>query len=145
MLISVVDGSLQATPATRDEFSTAVLRHFSDELHLTLAMERAELITEGVPRVEVLGTVRHEGQLRNVLVAGMAGKARHAVVVFSVPTGRWAELSAQIQASLGSFRTDPSSGSEIPRGVAGAAAGALAGALIASLAVWRRRRRGREL
>ncbi len=145
MLVSVVDGSFQATPAARDEFSTAVVRHFADELRLTLAMERAELIAEGAPRVEVVGTVRHEGQLRNVLVAGMAGKGRHAVIIFSVPTGRWGELNPQIRASLDSFRNDPPSGSELPRGVAGAAAGALAGALIASLAVWRRRRREREL
>jgi len=144
LLVSVVEGSFQATPGARDEFSAAVVRHFADELHLSLAMDRSELIVEGAPRVEVMGTVRHEGQLRNVLVAGMAGKGRHAVIIFSVPTGRWGELNAQIRASLNSFRNDPSAGSELPRGVAGAAAGALAGALIASLAVWRRRRRERE-
>jgi hypothetical protein len=145
MLVAVVDGSFQATPAGRDEFSTAVVRHFSDELRLVLAMDRAELITGGAPRVEVFGTVRHEGQLRNVVVAGMAGKGRHAVITFSLPTGRWAELSPQIRASLDSFRNDSPSAREIPRGVAGAAVGTLAGALIASLAIWRRRRRGRQL
>jgi hypothetical protein len=65
-------------------------------------------------------------------------------MIFSVPTWRWGELNAQIRASLDSFRNDPPAGSELPRGVAGAAAGALAGALIASLAVWRRRRRERD-
>jgi hypothetical protein len=142
MLISVVDGTFQATPAGRDEFSTAVVRHFADQIRLALAMDRAELINAGTPRVEVLGTVRQEGQLRNVLVAGMAGKGRHAVIIFSVPSGRWTELNPQIRASLDSFRNDPLPGNELHRGVAGAVA-VLAGALIAGLAIWRHRRRER--
>ncbi len=140
MVVSIVDGSLAAAPAARDEFSAAVVRHFSEELRLALAMDRAELVTEGAPRVEVLATLRQAGQLRNVLVAGMAGKGRHAVIFFSVPSGRWAELRPQIRASLESFRNEPSS-KEIPRTVAGAAAGALVGTLVASLALWRRRQR----
>ena len=140
MVVSIVDGSLAAAPAARDEFSTAVVRHFSDELGLALAMDRAELVTEGAPRVEVLATLRQAGQLRNVLVAGMAGKGRHAVISFSVPSGRWGELRPQIRASLDSFRNEPSS-KEMPRTVAGAAAGALVGTLVASFALWRRRQR----
>ena len=142
MLISVVDGTFQAPPAGRDEFSTAVVRHFADQIQLALAMDRAELINAGAPRVEVLGTVRQEGQLRNVLVAGMAGKGRHAVIIFSVPSGRWTELDPQIRASLDGFRNDPLPGNELHRGVAGAAA-ILAGALVAGLAIWRHRRRER--
>lgn len=140
MVVSVVDGSLAAAPAARDEFSTAVVRHFSDELGLALAMDRAELVNESAPRVEVLATLRQGDQLRNVLVAGMAGKGRHAVISFSVPSGRWGELRPQIRASLDSFRNEPSS-KEIPRTVAGAAAGALLGTLVASVALWRRRQR----
>jgi hypothetical protein len=140
MVVSIVDGSLAAAPAARDEFSTAVVRHFSDEMGLALAMDRAELVTQGAPRVEVLGTLRQAGQLRNVLVAGMAGKGRHAVISFSVPSGRWGELGPQIRASLDSFRNEASS-KEIPRTVAGAAAGALVGTLVASFALWRRRQR----
>ena len=140
MVVSIVEGSLAAAPAARDEFSTAVVRHFSDELGLALAMDRAELVTQGAPRVEVLGTLRQAGQLRNVLVAGMAGKGRHAVISFSVPSGRWGELGPQIRASLDSFRNEASS-KEIPRTVAGAAAGALVGTLVASFALWRRRQR----
>ena len=140
MVVSTVDGSLAAAPAARDEFSATVVRHFSDELGLPLAMERAELVAEGAPRVEVLATLRQAGQLRNVLVAGMAGKGRHAVISFSVPSGRWGELRPQIRASLDSFRNEPSS-KEMPRTVAGAAAGALVGTLVASFALWRRRQR----
>lgn len=143
MLISVVDGTFQATPAGRDELSTAVVRHFAEEIRLALALDRAVLISAGAPRVEVLGTVRQEGQLRNVLVAGMAGKGKHAVIIFSVPSGRWADLNPQIRDSLDSFKNDPPAGNEIPRGLIGAAV--LAGALIAALAAWRHRQRERVL
>jgi hypothetical protein len=87
--------------------------------------------------------VRQEGQLRNVLVAGMAGKGKHAVIIFSVPSGRWADLNPQIRASLDSFKNDPPTGSEIPRSLIGAAV--LAGALFAALAAWRHRQRERVL
>src|SRR5262249_41454658 len=140
MLISLVDGSFQPTPAMRDEFSAAVVKHFSESLNLTLAMERSELVEGLSPRIEVLGMVRHGGQQRKVLVAGMSGRGRHAVVTFSVPSARWSEMWPELRASLDSFRTEGSASTEIPRGLAGAAAGALAGALIVSLAVWRRRR-----
>jgi len=141
MLISMVDGSFQPTPAMRDEFSAAVVKHFTESLNITLSMERSELVEGVAPRIEVLGMIRHEGQLRKVLIAGMSGRGRHAVVTFSVPSARWSELWPELRASLDSFRSEGSASKEIPRGLAGATAGALAGALIASLAVWRRRRR----
>src|SRR5262249_60922050 len=131
---------LEPAPPARDDSPTAAVRHCSDELGPALAMDRAELVTQGAPRVEVLATLRQAGQLRNVLVAGMAGKGRHAVISFSVPSGRWGELRPQIRASLDTFRNEPSS-REIPRTVAGAAAGALVGTLVASFALWRRRQR----
>jgi hypothetical protein len=141
MLISIVEGPLQATPAAREEFSAATVRHFAETLNLPWAMDRADLIGDAPARIEVTGHVRHQGQVRKVLVAGMAGKSSHAVVFFSVPTARWSELSPQIRASLDSFRSEGPSDRELPRGAAGAAAGALAGALLASIAIWRRRRR----
>ncbi|MHB8873427.1 MAG: hypothetical protein ACYC8T_07040, partial [Myxococcaceae bacterium] len=69
MVVSMVEGSFQATPAARDEFSTAVVRHFSEELGLKLAMERAELVGGPAARIEVFGTVRQEDQVRRVLVS----------------------------------------------------------------------------
>ncbi|MBI3181929.1 MAG: hypothetical protein HYZ28_07275 [Myxococcales bacterium] len=141
MLISVVEGGFQPNAAARDELSTRVMRHFSEELALKLAIERAELVLGPSPRVEVFGSVKQEDQLRFVLVAAMAGEGRHAVVTFSVPSGRWEALSGTARASLDTFRADPPSSREASRGVAGAAAAVLAGALVLSLALWRRRRR----
>lgn len=140
LLISVVDGSFQPSPAMRDEFSAAAVRHFSENLGLSLSMDRAELVGGAAPRIEVVGTARHEGQLRKVVIAAMAGRGKHAVITFSVPSGRWSQLRPEIRASLDTFRAEGIS-REIPRGLAGAAAGALAGALVVSLAFWRRRRR----
>jgi hypothetical protein len=141
MLISIVEGPLQATPAAREEFSAATVRHFSDNLNLPLAMDRADLISDSPARIEVTGHVRHEGQVRQILVAGMAGKSSHVVLLFSIPTGRWSELAPQVRGSLESFRFEEPPDRELPRGAAGAAAGALAGALVASIAIWRRRKR----
>ena len=89
MVISMVEGSFQATPAARDEFSTAVVRHFSDELGLKLLVDGAELVNGPAARIEVSGTVREEDQVRRVLFAAMAGDGRHAVVGFTAPTGKW--------------------------------------------------------
>ena len=141
MVVSMVEGSFQATPAARDEFSTAVVRHFSDELGLKLSMDGAELIGGPAARIEVSGTVREEDQVRRVLVAAMAGDGRHAVVGFTAPTGRWEQLGASARASLESFRNDPAASSEVSRGLAAAVALVMAAALLTSLVLWRRRRR----
>lgn len=139
MTVSVVEGSFQATPAARDEFSTAVVRHFTDELGLKLSLERAELVSRPWPRIDVLGTVRQGDQVRRVLVAALAGDGRHAVIGFSAPTGRWEQLGSSARASLESFRADLPPATETYRGVAAVFASALALALAISVALWRRR------
>ena len=139
MTVSIAEGSFQATPAARDEFSTAVVRHFSEELGLRLSMERAELVTGQAPRIEVLGTVRQEDQVRRVLVAAMAGDGRHAVVGFSAPTGRWEQLAASAHASLETFRNDAAPTTDASRGLAAGLTLLFAVALLVSLALWRRR------
>lgn len=141
MVVSIVEGSFQATPAARDEFSTAVVRHFSDELGMKFAMERAELVAGAAARIEVLGTVRQEDQVRRVLISAMAGDGRHAVVGFTAPTGRWEQLGASARASLETFRNDAPAASDASRGLAAIVALVMAAALLASLVLWRRRRR----
>lgn len=142
LTIAVVEGAFQATPAARDDFSTAVVRHYADELGLRFLTERAELVTGPPARIEVLGTVRQENQVRRVLVAAMASEGRHAVVTVSAPTGRWDELSPQVAASLQTYRNELAPRSDLPRGVAVAVALVLAVLLSVSLGLWRRRRAG---
>jgi hypothetical protein len=143
LLISMVDGSFRASPSSRDEFSTATVLHFAERLNLTSHIESVELVREKSPRVELTGTVRHEGQLRYLLVAAMEGRGRHAVIVFSAPAGRWQALKPALEASLDTFASDTPVAGELTRSLAGAAAGALAGGLFVSLAVWRKRRRAK--
>jgi hypothetical protein len=140
LLVARVDGSFDAHPATRDEVSGEVMRHFADGLGMPLALESAHAAGAPAPRIEVLGTVHQEGQARHVLVAVLAGDGRHAVITFSVPSGRYQALAPALEASLDSFRADPTGTSPLSRGVAGAVAGALAGAFLVSIALWRRRR-----
>lgn len=140
VLVSVVEGSLLITPAAREDFAAAAVRHFADELGLRLSMERAELINGPLPRVEVLGSVRQENQLRRVLVAGMAGEGRHAVVIFTAPSGRWEELWPRLRSSLESFRNEGQAAYVLPRSVAGGVALGVGAALLASVALWRRRK-----
>jgi hypothetical protein len=144
MMISVVEGSFHVTPAARDEFSTAVVRHFSEELSLRFSMEKAELVAGPASRIEVLGSVRQEGQVRHVLVSAMAGEGRHAAITFSVPSGQWESLYPAIRASLDSFRNEPGASREMTRSVAGAVASGVALALMVSLYFWRKRRLRQE-
>jgi hypothetical protein len=139
LLLSVIDRPFEASPGGRDSFSAAVVRHYSDELGIKFAMERAELVGGSVPRVEVLGTVRQENQVRQVLIAAMSGDKRHVVVTFSAPSGRWAELQPAVRASLNSYRSEVPETWAVSRGVAGIAALLFAGALIVSMFLWRRR------
>jgi len=141
MVVSIVEGSFPVTPSARDEFSTAVVRHFTDELGLKFALERAELVPGAAARIEVLGTVRQEDQVRRVLIAAMAGDGRHVVVGFTAPTGRWEQLAVNARASLDTFRNVPPLSSDATRGLAAGVALALALALLASLVLWKRRRR----
>jgi hypothetical protein len=141
LLISVVERGFSASPSERDDFAAAVMQHFQRDLGLTLSPERVQRLGGAVPRVEVLGTLREAGQVRTVLVAGLASEDRHAVVTVSAPAVRWEELSPRVQASLETFRLEPTTApGPVPRRLMGALAGALAGALVASYTAWRRRR-----
>lgn len=139
LLVSVVEGSFSASPSERDDFGAAVVRHFGGELGLTLVPERVERFGEPAARVEVLGTVREAGQVRTVLVAGLASPGRHAVVLVSAPAERWKALAPEVRASLETFRMEAAHAGLVSRGLAGAVAGALGGALAVSYAAWRRR------
>jgi hypothetical protein len=86
-------------------------------------------------------TLREAGQVRTVQVAGLAPEGWHAVVTVSAPAVRWAELEPRVQASLATFRLEPTTAAgPVPRRLLGALAGALTGALVASYTAWRMRR-----
>jgi hypothetical protein len=143
VLVSVVEGSISATPATRDAFSARVVRHFNEQLGMPLALERAELVREPAPRIEVQGTIKRQDQLRRILVVGMEGEGRHAVLTFSVPSARYEALLPALRASLDSFRPEaPPPG--LSRGAVGALATAIALALFGSWSLWHRRRQLRS-
>ncbi|HZH03988.1 MAG TPA: hypothetical protein VEY30_09400 [Myxococcaceae bacterium] len=144
MLVSLVDGPFTASPGERDDFAAATVRHFAEELGMTLSLERVQLFTGGAPHVEVLGSLRQEGQVRRILFAAMQGSPRHAVLLFSVPSGRYESMIDGLRASLGSFRAEGPAAVGLSRGASGAAAGALAGALLVSLTLWRRNQKARR-
>ncbi len=141
MLVSMVDGSFRASPADREAFSEQVTEHFKERLALAFSAERAEHVAGPTPRVEVVGTVRQEEQLRRVVAVAFAGEGRHVVIVFSVSAGRWDALWPTLRASLDSFRPDAPPAGELPRGLALAAAALAASLLVASGWLYRRRRR----
>src|SRR5215211_4974448 len=64
LLVAVVDETFEASPSTREAFSAAAVKHFADELGMPLALERALLVRGPSARVEVVGTIRKEDQLR---------------------------------------------------------------------------------
>ncbi|GHG76827.1 hypothetical protein GCM10012319_26210 [Comamonas sp. KCTC 72670] len=140
-LVSVVGGGFSASPSDREDFASAVMQHYQRELGLQLSPERVERIGGTTPRVEVLGTLREAGQVRTVLIAGLASEGEHAVVTVSAPAVRWQALAPQVRASLETFRHEPpNAAGPVPRRMLGALAGTLAGALVVSYTAWRRRR-----
>ena len=141
MLIALVEGSFQASPAARDEFSAAVVRHYSEELGLKFAMERAQLVPGSPSRIEVLGTVRLDNQVRGVLVAAFDGSGKHAVLTFTAPSGRWDTLVGAAHSSMDSFRNDLPVSAGASRGLVGAVAIGFAIALSVSAWAWKRRTR----
>ena len=141
LLVSIVDEPFAPTPAAREEFSTWAARHLREELGLGFELTSALLRAEPSPRVEVVGTVREEDQLRYLLLAALGGQPRHAVFIFSAPSGRFEELRPQIAASLDTLRLTASMGAPVPRGMLGAALGAGLGALVVSWAIWRQRKK----
>ncbi|MDX2014242.1 MAG: hypothetical protein SFW67_28845 [Myxococcaceae bacterium] len=142
MLVSIVEESLRPGPNARDEAATNVTRHLRDDLGLDFTLERADVVTGPAGRVEVRGQVREGAQLRKLLIARYFGDPRHAVVVFSVPSGRWDALGPALTESLDSVRMEQPSGT--PRSLALALAVLVGAALLASVGLWRRRRARRE-
>ena len=139
MAIAVTDAAFALSPSARDEVSTAVLRHFRDELAMPFVLEGAEVKGTSVPRVQVLGSIRQGSQLRRVLAAAFPGEARHAVVLFTVPSGRWDEERPILEASLDTFRLDaPPPG--LSRQWRWALVVLTSSLLALSLGLWRRRR-----
>ncbi|MBL8920738.1 MAG: hypothetical protein JNJ54_17880 [Myxococcaceae bacterium] len=143
MLISVIEAPLRPGPNARDDAATAVMKHLRDELGLEFTLERADVVTGPAARVEVHGSVREGAQLRKVVVAQFAGDARRAVVLFSVPSGRWDGLAPALSESLDTMRVDQVAGPS--RSLALAFAVLVGAALLTSVGLWRRRTaRGRE-
>jgi hypothetical protein len=140
MLISVVESPLAFGPSARDVLSTAVLRHFRDELAMPFVLERAEVQGVNAPRVEVLGSVRQGSQLRRILVAAFPGETRHVVVFFSVPSGRWDDLKPSLEESLETMRAEPLVPNGPPRQWRWAFAALIAALLMLSVGLWQRRR-----
>lgn len=106
MAIAVIDAPFSLSPSARDEVSAAVLRHLRDELAMPFVLEGAEVKGVSAPRVQVLGSIRQGSQLRRVLAAAFPGEIRHAVVLFTMPSGRWDEERSTLEASLETFRLD---------------------------------------
>jgi hypothetical protein len=135
LLISQVEGSFRPTPAARDEFAAAAIKHF-EELRLKFVVDRVEL----TPRfVGLTGTLIDEGKRRHLVVAAMPGRNQHAVVLFSVPFGEYPRMAPDIRIFLNSFPIDKLSywtGDRL------AVASALAGALVLTWMLLRQSRKG---
>jgi hypothetical protein len=136
LLISVVEVTLSLGPSSRDELSTAVVRHLRDELDQPFQLERAE-VKNG--RVEVLGSVRVGSQLRRIVVAAWPGETRHVVAVCSAPSGRWEALAPVLSDSFDSMKVEPISSQRLPQRLVWAFAALLAALLLISIGLWRRR------
>lgn len=141
LLVAVVERPFDAGPGARDQLATLAVRHFNDELGLKLQLERSDSVPG---RAEVTGTVRQGAELRRIWIAAFEGDPRHAVVVASVPSGRWESLEPALRASFDSVKL------EVPSVSAGRtlawAALALAAALsLVSVGLWRRRAQQRSL
>jgi hypothetical protein len=141
LVIAIVEAPFEASPSSRDELSASVMNHFNEELGLKLLMERAELLQGPPSRIEVLGTLRQEDQVRTVLVTAISGTHRHAVITASAPSGRWASIAPAVRACLDTFRYEGASAGQGSRGLAWGLVMVVGLALIASLvALWQRRR-----
>jgi hypothetical protein len=137
MLVSVIDEPLRLGPNARDDAATLVMKHLRDELELEFSLERADVVTGPAARVEVRGQIREGAQLRKVLVATFAGESRRAVVLFSVPSGKWDALVPALDASLDTMRVEQQGGPSRPLALAFAIV--VGAALLGSFGLWRRR------
>lgn len=140
ILISIVEVTLSLGPSSRDELSTAVVRHLRDELGQPFQLERAE-VTNG--RVEVLGSVRQGSQLRRILVAAWPGESRHVVALCSAPSGRWETLAPILRESFDSMKVDPVATARPPQRLLWAFAALVAALMLISIGLWRRRQAAR--
>lgn len=141
LLVSVVDATLSLGPSSRDELSTAVVRHLRDELGQPFQLERAE-VRNG--RVEVLGSVRQASQLRRILVAAWPGESRHVVAICSAPSGRWEALAPVLSDSFDTMKVEPVSSPRPPQRLLWAFAALVAALLLISVGLWRRRQATRK-
>lgn len=141
LLVSVIDDSLRLGPSSRDELSTAVVRHLRDELGQTFQLERAE-VTHG--RVEVIGSLRQGSQLRRILVAAFPGEQRHVVAFASVPSGRWDALAPALGESFDTLKVEPVANARPPQRLLWAFVAAVSAAFLVSVGLWRRRQAARE-
>ena len=141
ILISVVDATLWLGPSSRDELSTAVVRHLRDELGQPFQLERAE-VKNG--RVEVLGSVRQGSQLRRILAAAWPGESRHVVAICSAPSGRWEALAPVLSDSFDTMKVEPVSSLRPPQRLLWAFAALVAALLLISIGLWRRRQAARR-
>lgn len=141
LLVSVIEASLALGPSSRDELSTAVVRHLRDELGQPFQLERAE-VTHG--RVEVIGAMRQGSQLRRVLVAAFPGEQRHVVAFASVPSGRWDALAPALSDSFDTLKVEPVASARPPQRLLWAFVAAVAAAFLVSIGLWRRRQAARE-
>jgi hypothetical protein len=141
ILISVVDATLSLGPSSRDDLSTAVVRHLRDELGQPFQLERAE-VTNG--RVEVLGSVRQGSQLRRILVAAWPGDSRHVVALCSAPSGRWEAMAPVLSESFDSLKVEPVLLPRPPQRLVWAFAALVGAALLISVGLWRRRQAARK-
>jgi hypothetical protein len=100
LFLAIQDGSFTLGPQARDQFGAAVSKHLREELALDFSLERIGVKAGGAPRVELVGSIRAGSQLRKILVAGFPGGSKHAILVWSVPSGRWEEFLGGAQASM---------------------------------------------
>ncbi|MFO0596001.1 MAG: hypothetical protein U0228_11870 [Myxococcaceae bacterium] len=140
LLVSVVEETVVLGPGSRDEFSTAVLKHLHDELGQPFQLERAQ-VNDG--RVEVLGAIRQGSQLRRVLVAIWPGEGRHLVAMASAPSGRWDELAPAFRASFDSMKEEPTVSARPPQRYVWAFVALLGALAMISIGLWRRRQAAR--
>lgn len=144
MLIAVIDSDFAPSASSRDDLAATVVKHFSDSLGLPFSLDHAKWFESRPARVEVLGHVRQGSQLRQFLVTAFEGEARHVVVTFSVPSGRWDSLSPALTASIESYRTERGPRAVGARGVTWALVALLFSALLVLLAIARARAQAAE-
>jgi hypothetical protein len=140
MLVAVIENDFVPSAAARDEFSTAVVRHFTDSLGMSFALDRSKWQEARPARIEVLGHIRQGSQLRQLWVTAFEGEGRHVVVTFSVPSGKWDAMLPAMAASIESYRDERGSKAGTARGVTWALGALIVSGLLVLIGVARARR-----